>query len=158
GLEPTGVLPANLNLTGMSTEDQAKAKASLDALRQEIKMSPGFDCNQVLAAASARNSPPSGAAAPPPPFENPIRDGISRFLANSPDFDFRTTHIDTYLATHAGPAFEGVPDAHRPTVTNQLKRMQRVLRVTLKYEATTALMGEGLDSAYKISSVPRKTF
>lgn len=142
-LDPSEPLPREINWGGTSAADQMKARASLEAMRQEIKMFPALDYQQAL-----------GDGQTPSSFSNPIRTGVDRFLANEPDFDFADTHIDTYLAEHAATAFNGIAELDRPAVTAQLKSLQRVFRVAPRYEHMEALMGEGLDSAYAIASIP----
>lgn len=160
-------IPSNLVLSGLNADDQARAKASLDALRQEINMFPGFDYRAALSetatdARPARRSTAGRAgaapAAAPTPFQNPMRQGVARFLANSQDFDFQTTHIERYIADHGTAAFQGIPAKDRPAITDQLKRLQRVFRITPKYEEISALLGERLNSAHRITDVPQNTF
>lgn len=149
-LDPSEPLPDDLDWTDINTADQEKAKASIEALRQEIKMFPEFDYKGALA-------PPGGGGAASG-FENPIRKGVTQFLANEPDFDFQGTHIDTYLAEHAATALNGIPEQDRPGVTRQLKSIQRVFNVVPRYEHMQALMSEGIHSAFSIASIPQRNF
>ena len=142
-------LPGNLDWADLGTAEQEKAKASIDALRQEIKMFPAFDYQSVLA-------PQGGDGAPG--FENPIRKGMTQFFKNEPDFEFRDTHIETYLSKHVATAFTGVPEKDRPAVTQQLKSMQRVFNIAPRYDHMQALMGEGIHSAFSIASIPQRNF
>lgn len=144
-LDPGQLLPEQLNWGNMSEVEQARAGAALEALRQESKMFPQFDRQRVL-------------ASPDDTLTNPIRQGVARFFVNRPGFDLSNTHIDTFLDSHAAAAFEGVPEQDRVAVTAQLKALQRVFRVTPRYEHMQALMAEGLNSAFAIGSVPPRTF
>jgi hypothetical protein len=157
-LHPADHPPANLDWRGMSADDQAKAKASLASLRQEIKTFPGFDYKAMLATSGGSGSPTGRGTSLSSTLQNPVRDGVAKFLANSPDFDFRTTHIDSYLAGNAPTAFQDIPEANRTAVTDQLKRQQRLFRVTTNHQAVEALMAEGLHSAYSIASIPQSLF
>lgn len=137
-------LPEQLNWGNMSEAEQAKARAALEALRQESNMFPQFDRQHVLAGTDDA-------------LTNPIRQGVARFFDNRSDFDLSNTHIDTFLAQHAATAFDGVPEQDRAAVTAQLKTLQRVFRVTPRYEQMQSLMTEGLNSAFAIASVPPRT-
>ncbi|HET8924381.1 MAG TPA: choice-of-anchor D domain-containing protein [Candidatus Acidoferrum sp.] len=188
--DPAKSHPATLDLTGLSVEDQAKAKAAIEALRREINIFPEFDYNAALAPAApgsqtaaqkrkpksksssrkngafiqrsrgsgAKSASPGTVVPRPVPFQNPVREAVSKFLASAQDFDFQTTRIDTYLRNQASSAVVALTDETGPVVVNQLKRMQRVFRVTPEPKHITALLAEGLDSAHAIATVPQKTF
>jgi hypothetical protein len=145
GLDPGQPLPDDFDWSGIEPADRAQAQASMEALRREIQMFPGFDYAAALAATSTG-------------LQNPIRQGVAQFFVNEPDFEFANTHIDTYLTTHAATAFKGIPERDRAAVTTQLKALQRTFRVASSYEHMQTLMGEGLDSAYAITSIPQGTF
>ncbi len=142
-INPAQPLPEKLDWRGISEADQVKAKASMEVLRQEIKMFPAFDYTTVLAN---------------PVFHNPVRQAVSQFFDNAPDFEFRSTHVDTYLAEHGETALSGIDPQHKAALSAQLKTMQRVFRVTPKPEAMNVLLGAGLHSAHAIASIPQSTF
>jgi len=142
-IQPEHTLPCKLNWAGMSEADQEKAKASMETLRQEIKLFPGFDYKTALAY---------------PVFQNPKRGAISQFFGNAPDFDFRTAHVDTYLAAHEETALKGIDPQHKAAIATQLKMMQRVFQVAPAPEHMKTLLGEGLHSAHSIASIPQATF
>jgi Tc toxin complex TcA C-terminal TcB-binding domain/ABC toxin N-terminal region/Neuraminidase-like domain/PA14 domain/Putative peptidoglycan binding domain/Salmonella virulence plasmid 28.1kDa A protein len=148
-LDPSRPLSGELDWGKMEAAEQARARTSLEALRQEIKAFPAFDYRRALGMDD--NTVPSS-------LENPIRKGVARFLKNEPGFEFADTHIDSYLTDRAEGAFNGIPEADRAAVTDQLKSLQRVYRVTARYEHMEALMREGLTSAYAISRIPQKVF
>jgi len=154
-LDPAQPLPPKADLTGLSTDDQVKAKSAFQALQQEIKMFPGFDYRAALASGSG---PPASGSATPIALPNPVRDGVGKFLANSPDFDLRNSHIASYIAAHGATAFAGISEENKAGITDQLNRTQRIMRVTSDPQAVNALMGEGLHSAFSIASVPRSVF
>ncbi len=149
-LDVSAPLPANLDWGSMSADDRARATASLDALRQEIKMfpalqrQPGFSPNEQLNATGG--------------FQNPIRQGVTQFLTNAADFDLRSTNIDTYVAEHADQSFAGINAADHQVVLDSLKAIQRVARVAPRYEQVAALMGAGLHSAHDIADASPETF
>lgn len=143
---PGDPLPDKFVWTDFSMADQERTKASLEALHQEIKLFPAFDHESALAVGD-------GAV-----LRNPLRQAVSQFFANEPDFDFRDAHIDTYLAEHAETAFRGIDDEYRDTVSTQLKCMQRVFQVTPRADLMNVLMGASLYSAHSIASIPQATF
>jgi len=83
------------------------------------------------------------------------RTDLTRFLDNAPEFDLLETPVDRFLSAN-GVAFEGVSDLQG--VTTELKRMQRIFRLTQRYEATSALLTKGWDSALIISETPFARF
>ena len=170
-LDPSDFLPAAVDWTGVASQDQPKAISSFEALRQEINAFPGFDYKFALGLSStgpgraAGSGPIAPVVNPPvvPPlpapsaFLNPVRDGMTKFLANAQDFDLHNHNIDAYIAAHTS-ALQGIPPSDQPAVLDQIKRVQRVFRVSPKHEDARVLLAEGLDSSYAISSVPRNTF
>lgn len=75
---------------------------------------------------------------------------LTTFFANSSTFAF-TNNIDRYLQDNADTAFTGISDV--PAVTQQIKRLQRLYRLTPdvgRLDAITALSTAGLNSAQSI--------
>jgi hypothetical protein len=68
--------------------------------------------------------------------------------------------IDDYKQQSKETAFKGIKggEEKQNQVVKQLKTIQRVFRVTPKYEDIKTLLKEGLDSAYIIAKKPRATF
>src|SRR6266567_3289763 len=139
-------LPDSLKMVGISAADQEKAKASLEALRREVRMFPGLDYTTLLSTDSTSA------------FQSPLRQATSQFFANAPDFDFRDTHIDTYLAQNAATALKGIDDQYKDADPTQLKLMQRLLQISPRYESMSALLGEGIHSAHRITHIPQASF
>lgn len=81
---------------------------------------------------------------------------VSRLLTNVPELELRDEHIDRFLARHGDKAFEGVPD--RTRVTDELKRFQRIMRITPRYEHVQLLLQDGLDSANAIATMSKAAF
>ena len=50
---------------------------------------------------------------------------------NSPDFNFLTTNIDSYVDKNPENAFRGIPLEKRTAVINSLKTYQRLSRVSI---------------------------
>jgi len=80
---------------------------------------------------------------------------LSRFFDQNPDFEMRDTHVDAYLAAH-DTALAGVekPDE----LVRNLRRVQRVIRLTPRYDDVQRLMEDGLDSAGDIVQRGRAAF
>jgi len=135
----------------MSETDQTKAKASMEALRQEIRIFPEFDYKTALNA---------------PVFQNPVRQAVSQFFANAPDFDFRSSNIDTYLAEHSQTAFKDIDPRYIGDIYTPMRRFRRVLQifpesifqVIPELRAMTILMDAGFDSAHSIASLSPSAF
>jgi hypothetical protein len=79
------------------------------------------------------------------------------FLNQSTDFDLEKEKIDAYLAAHP-TALKGMPADQASDFTDRLKATQRLSRVTKDGDAIRQLMELGLDSSYKIASIPAGSF
>ena len=89
--------------------------------------------------------------------DNAPADGaLVRFLSSSPDFDFSKTHIDSYLRQSSAGA--PVEEEKRSELAKQLKGMQRVFRLTPRYDEMRPLLADGFDSAQSISRASRRNF
>ncbi|MBA4185610.1 MAG: peptidoglycan-binding protein [Acidobacteria bacterium] len=86
---------------------------------------------------------------------DPARLDVARVLSNAPDFELRDNNIEKFLAENP-QALEGIADP-KP-VTNQLKALQRVMRITPRFEEMDALMSAGLNSAADIVSLSPAAF
>jgi Tc toxin complex TcA C-terminal TcB-binding domain/Neuraminidase-like domain/Salmonella virulence plasmid 28.1kDa A protein len=82
---------------------------------------------------------------------------IANFLSKSPDFDIEKEKIDDYLAAHPA-ALKGMSADQASDFADRLKATQRLSRVTKDGEAIRKLMEHGLDSSYKIASMPEGSF
>ena len=80
----------------------------------------------------------------------PSREGLQAFFSANTDFDPKTTRVAAYLETHR-EALDGVPEAQRHTVTEQLRTMQRLSRIAPSYTQVSALMKAGVHSAYALT-------
>jgi hypothetical protein len=83
---------------------------------------------------------------------------VSKFFANSPDFDVCKSHVDTYASQHGSTAFSGIVDADKPKVVQEVKRLQRLFQVSTNANTMSTLLSLGLDSAHTIANMPRQTF
>ncbi|HET8852244.1 MAG TPA: Tc toxin subunit A, partial [Ktedonobacteraceae bacterium] len=86
----------------------------------------------------------------------PGKADLVTFFANNQDFDFVTTHIDSYLAEKGSTALRGVQDVN--ILTAHLKEYQRVFNVTHRYDEMRLLQTHGIHSALHISGLGRDTF
>ena len=140
-------LPDTINWGSLNADQQTKAKAALEALRQELVAYPAFQYT----------GPGTGGS-----FHNPVREAMGQLLTTSPDFDLHTTNIDHHLAQSEKAAEQssltGAPALPQSVLADQLKRIQRVFRVTRDPQAIHTLLGAGLHSAHSIASIPQKSF
>jgi hypothetical protein len=139
-LRPNEPLPDAIDWGTLNSGEQAQAKASLEALRQELNMFPGLKWNQVAS----------------PKLQNPLRKDVSRFLSNVPEFELRYDSIDRLISSRGDSVFTGVQD--KEAVTLHLKRFQRVLRVAPRHDHMETLVSEGLDSARAMAGPPETSF
>ncbi|KUO75916.1 MAG: hypothetical protein APF81_01625 [Desulfosporosinus sp. BRH_c37] len=79
--------------------------------------------------------------------------GLKTFLDIAEKFDISTSRIHDFEKEIK----EAVPENFE-AVKNELKRMQRSFQVSTSPQVMAALMKNDLDSAYKIASIPRKSF
>jgi hypothetical protein len=88
---------------------------------------------------------------------------ISEFLDANPNFDLLTTRIGAYLAKPKAPS-SGTRAASGPVGTtntdfsNQLKKTQRVFKLSATYASANSLLAEGIDSAHKIYRMGQNNF
>lgn len=83
---------------------------------------------------------------------------VATFLANSPNFDFGATNVDSYIKANSATAFNGIESARIQALTTRIKSIQRLFRVNPDPTIIQVLLAQGLDSARKIASVPQATF
>jgi len=91
------------------------------------------------------------------PTESPqIRNGLTRFFSNQPDFNIRQASVlDAFKAPQA---FNGIPDNVVPQVKTQLKNIQRVQALAPVPEAIPTLLNAGIKSAYQVSNLSQSQF
>lgn len=90
--------------------------------------------------------------------ELPLRDaslaqGVETFLARNRDFDFSTSRVHDFARK-----IEDAAPGQGAALGRELKRLQRVYQVSPDPEAMPLLLERGLDSAYAIAGIPRKSF
>jgi hypothetical protein len=86
------------------------------------------------------------------------RTNLTKFFTNAPDFDLRASTVTAYIAQHSDSAFNGIAEADRPMVVQELKRLHRLFQVSSSADALTALLTTNLDSAWSIATMPRTSF
>lgn len=77
---------------------------------------------------------------------------LSQFLDNNPTFDLLTTRIGGYLSKQRGRI------AAPADLTAQLKKTQRVFKLSPTYAAANTLLADNVDSAHKIYRMGQKNF
>jgi len=137
---------SQIDRTGLSANELTQAALLIGVLRQESKMFPGFDFRSAIDLSSG------GVVN----LANPIRNDLSQFFGNCPDFDFKTANVDAYVSQNSATAFKGVNDQTR--LIGQLKAMQRVFQMAPSYGAMSTLMGYGIDSAHMLTTIPQESF
>jgi peptidoglycan hydrolase-like protein with peptidoglycan-binding domain len=90
--------------------------------------------------------------------DDDTRQAVIKFFANSPGLDIRTARISAYLADNTAAAFEGIPTALQPAVTNQVKRIQRAFQISVSADSMAALLSLDLDAAHLVADIPRQSF
>jgi hypothetical protein len=84
--------------------------------------------------------------------------GIRTFLANTPMLDLYWGNVDDFLAQHADTAFVGIADDQRTGVVEEIKTLQRLLRVAPSADQVTILRQAGFTSAYGMARTARRHF
>jgi hypothetical protein len=82
---------------------------------------------------------------------------VAQFLKQAPEFNLITTNLQRYLANNP-TALPGIPAGDKSAFLRRLGGYQRLTRINSDPQIVTALASKGLDSAYKISSLPRSAF
>jgi hypothetical protein len=88
------------------------------------------------------------------PGAEAIKTEIDGFFADNPAFDFRTTYIEKYFADK--PSVNALPA--RDAIKKHLKKAQRLLKLSLRFEEIRDLLASGLDSALSITQMSRRAF
>ncbi len=86
----------------------------------------------------------------------PNAPGIAEFLEADPDFDLLATRVGAYLQKQ--PSSKGKSTAAPDDFANQLKKTQRVFKLTPNYASANILLGDGVDSAHKIYRMGQNNF
>ena len=73
-------------------------------------------------------------------------------------FDIATTHVERFCEMHKDVLFAGVSDQDRRKTIAEVKRAQRLFRVSTSPQPMSALMAHGLGSAQAIAHMPEKSF
>ncbi len=97
---------------------------------------------------------------PPSHFtDEHMHSAVTRFFerAVKTDFDLRTTRVDDIIGAHPN-LIDDVPGKTRTMVINQIKRVQRLFRLSVDATSVGALLSTGLDSAHEIARVPPPSF
>ncbi len=85
----------------------------------------------------------------------PERGDLARFFEGNPGFELGRTPVDGYLAQHPA-ATKGLEDA--PAAVTRLKSLERLSKLTPRYEQMRPLLHAGLDSALAISRLGGNRF
>ena len=83
---------------------------------------------------------------------------LRQFFQNNPTLEVVKQNIPVYLATQGDKAFTGIGADDRPAVVDNLRRFQRVLRVTPNPDTAETLLGLGIHSATQIATLGQQQF
>lgn len=89
------------------------------------------------------------------PNSNPA---IQTFLTNTPMLDLYWANVDEFVTQHADAAFVGITEDQRSGVVEEIKTLQRLLRVAPSADQVSILRHGGFTSAYAIARTPRPHF
>ena len=87
----------------------------------------------------------------------PEQPALERFFANSASLDLVKTTVSSYVEQNPA-AMGGISPQEQPVVLANVKRLQRVLRVTENVDAAQLLITAGLHSATQIASLGSQQF
>ncbi len=91
-------------------------------------------------------------------FINPIRENTKKFFANCPDFDLIKHPVANYIEEHKDAALKGIDQDFIVQTIKHIQSVQRITRVAPKSEYVQTLLGEGLDSSYRITKMAQEFF
>lgn len=91
------------------------------------------------------------------PFKS-VKEDLKAFFTNNPTFEFGATPIDLYLLEDPEKKLKGVAEEKVEEVTAQLKRMQRVFKITPKLEQMSILLADDLHSSQAIMYFGKNRF
>ena len=140
--KPVGLPPG---VPGTTPQDQVNEYvATIMGTLQ--KLYPTDAAAQIIAGTSNLNMEPR------------IRQGVLQFFTNSPTFDLLRTHVDQYLAANKDTALKGIAETDQTDVVAQVKRVQRIHRLSDSPGQKATLLGTRFDSARAIAAVPQANF
>ncbi len=91
------------------------------------------------------------------PFK-PVKAELKTFFDNNPTFEFGATPIDIYLSKDRGKKLKGVDLDKQEELTATLKGMQRVYKITPRFERISKLLADDLHSSQAIVSLGQRAF
>jgi peptidoglycan hydrolase-like protein with peptidoglycan-binding domain len=83
---------------------------------------------------------------------------IRTFLSNTPMLDLYWSNVDDFVSEHADTAFDGIADDQRAGVAEEIKVLQRLLRVAPSADQVTILRQAGFTSSYVMARTARRHF
>jgi hypothetical protein len=88
----------------------------------------------------------------------PDQPSVVRFFANSPSLDLVKVTLTSYVEQNGEQALAGIPPQEQPSVIDNVKRLQRVLRITRDVDTAEVLIKGGLQSATQIAAIGSQQF
>ena len=84
----------------------------------------------------------------------PHADKVTKFLQQNDGFDLLNHHVGTFLKNNE----KAVPKEDAADVANQVRRIQRVFRLTADYDAASTLLNDGIHSAQQVHKMGKDNF
>jgi receptor-binding and translocation channel-forming TcA subunit of Tc toxin/ABC toxin-like protein/neuraminidase-like protein/PA14 domain-containing protein/virulence plasmid A protein len=84
--------------------------------------------------------------------------GVVNFFKSNPEFEFGRDIVDKYLADNKERALAQLADADKATLEANLRRLERLSKITPDYAEMRVLQENGLDSAQAISRMGKTAF
>jgi Tc toxin complex TcA C-terminal TcB-binding domain/Neuraminidase-like domain/Salmonella virulence plasmid 28.1kDa A protein len=84
----------------------------------------------------------------------PANHAVSGFLLAQPEFDLLHTRIGKFVNEHP----DSIPKGQAATVTDQLRRIQRVFKLSRDYNATQTLLSDNIHSAQQVYEMGPERF
>lgn len=88
----------------------------------------------------------------------PEQPPLARFFENNRSLDLVKINIGAYLEQDPEQALAGISPGDRPAMLENVKRFQRVLRITADVEPAQTLLKSGIRSATQIATMGRQQF
>lgn len=79
---------------------------------------------------------------------------VVNFLNANPDFDLQNHRIENYLSDHA----KSISAEDKPLIAGQLRRLQRVFKIAPTYQASQALIDQGIHSSAQVNAMGKDRF
>ena len=83
---------------------------------------------------------------------------LNIFFTNNPTLDLRRDNVEIYLNQAGEAAFKGIPEGDKAAAIENVKAMQRVLRIAPHVDIAQTLLATGLTSAASVTVMGKQQF